>query len=130
MIKPFHLSIGVQSLDDSIEFFEKVLLSELTHRDPEDIYVNIDFFGNQITLKPIPDMNPSMKELHFGINLSLEEFDEVWNHVDLINYKGLVSKPKIVDESTNIERRKFYLKCPTGYLFEIKGYKSSDVIYC
>jgi hypothetical protein len=31
--------------------------------------------------------------------------------------------PKTVDAGTAMERRKMYVKCPTGYLFEIKGYK-------
>lgn len=119
---PFHLSIGVKSIDDSVGFFENVLQSTITHKDPSG-YVNVDFYGNQITLKLIPDINPEMRELHFGVNLSLEKFNKLSKQIMDTNYKGIMSEPKVVDEGTPLERRKMYVKCPTGYIFEIKGYK-------
>lgn len=125
MVKPFHLSIGVHSIEDSVHFFENVLKSKVTHRDPSG-YVNIDFFGSQISLKPIPKINPEMEELHFGVNLNLEEFSSLSNHILKTNYKGILAKPKVVDEGTSIERRKMYVKCPTGYIFELKGYQEPN----
>jgi extradiol dioxygenase family protein len=124
MHKPFHLSLGVQSINESIDFFEKVMNSKVVHRDPGEAYVNIDFFGSQVTLKPIPDINPEMRELHFGVNLNLDEFNEISQHILNSKYDGILSEPKIVDEGTEIERRKMFIKCPTGYIFEIKGYRS------
>lgn len=123
LLRAFHLSLGVHSLEESIHFFERVLDSKLTHRDPNGAYVNIDFYGSQISLKPIPDINPEMKELHFGVNLSLQEFEVVSQKILESGYKGMITQPKVVDEGQNIERRKMYVKCPTGYIFEIKGYQ-------
>lgn len=122
MAESFHLSIGVKSIEESVRFFEDILQSKTTHKDPTG-YVNIDFFGNQITLKPIPDINPHMEELHFGVNLTLTQFKEVCDHIIQTKYEGIIKEPITVDEGTSMERSKMYVKCPTGYIFEIKGYQ-------
>ena len=122
MQAPFHLSIGVHSLEESVSFFENVLKSKVVHRDPSG-YINIDFYGSQVTLKHIPDINISMPELHFGVNLPLSEFDQLAKNILSSGYNNIVMEPKTVDAGTSMERRKMYVKCPTGYLFEIKGYK-------
>lgn len=120
--RPFHLSIGVSSIEDSVNFFENILKSEVLHRDPSG-YVNIDFYGSQVTLKEIPNIKPELPELHFGVNLSLVEFDRLAAHIHQSGYYNKMTKPEIVDQGTPMERKKMYVKCPTGYLFEIKGYK-------
>lgn len=125
MTEPFHLSIGVKNIDESVRFFEDVLMAKTVHRDPSG-YVNIDFYGNQITLKHIPGIDPKMQELHFGVNLSLQQFDQVSTHIAGTNYAGIVAPAKTVDAGTKMERRKIYVRCSTGYLFEIKGYPRAN----
>ena len=121
-MKPtFHLSLGVPSIDESLAFFEGVLGLRVQHRDPSG-YVNIDFFGSQVTLKPVANIKPDLEELHFGVNLSLADFDVLATRVLASGYAGVVMAPKTVDAGTPMERKKMYLKCPAGYLFEIKGY--------
>lgn len=122
MNAPFHLSIGVNSIEDSVTFFENILTSKVLHRDPSG-YVNIDFFGSQVTLKSIPNIKPELEELHFGVNLSLIEFDKLAKKILTSEYKNIIMEPTVVDAGTPMERKKMYVKCPTGYLFEIKGYK-------
>ena len=107
----------------SIFFFSNILRSKMTHKDPSGKYVNIDFYGSQVTLKPIPGIKPDLKELHFGVNLGIAEFEDLANHILSTNDKGIIAKPVVVDAGTDMERRKMYVKCPTGYLFEIKGYR-------
>lgn len=51
MHQSFHLSIAVKSIDDSDRFFTDVLGNHILHKDPSG-YVNIDFFGAELTLKP------------------------------------------------------------------------------
>ena len=113
----------MRSIDDSVKFFEDVLKSKVVHRDPGGSYVNIDFFGNQVSLKPIADIDPVMRELHFGVNLDLQEFEQLSKHILASGYEGILAEPKIVDKNSDIERQKMYVKCPTGYIFEIKGYQ-------
>jgi extradiol dioxygenase family protein len=118
----FHLSIGVESIEDSVAFFTQALRAQVIHRDPSG-YVNIDLFGSQITLKNNPTIAPDLPDFHFGVNLSLQEFNELSAHV-LKNYGQYVAmKPEIWEAGTPMERKKMYLKCPTGYTIELKGYK-------
>ena len=122
-MKPeFHLSIGVQSIETSVDFFVQVMNARVLHRDPSG-YVNIDLFGAQVTLKHNDAINPDLPDLHFGVNLGLVEFDELAKHILESGYDDIVMRPKVVDADTPLERKKMYLKCPTGYLIELKGYK-------
>ena len=41
----FHLSIGVRSIEISVDFFAGVMKGKVLHRDPSG-YVNIDGAGN------------------------------------------------------------------------------------
>lgn len=122
MKSEFHLSIGVKSIETSVDFFVRVLTATVQHRDPTG-YVNIDLFGSQITLKRNEHINPEMPDLHFGVNLDLAEFDVLARNILESGYDDIVMKPKVVDPGTPLERKKMYLKCPTGYLIELKGYK-------
>ena len=118
----FHLSIGVRSVETSVDFFVGVMGGAVLHRDPSG-YVNLDLYGSQITLKQNESVSPDLPDLHFGINLGLTEFDALAMKILESGYDHIVMKPKVVDAGTSMERKKMYLKCPTGYLIELKGYK-------
>ena len=45
------------------------------HRDPSG-YVNIDFYGSQITIEHNPNIVSELADFHFGVNLSLQDFDQ------------------------------------------------------
>ena len=121
MTPRFHLSIGVRSIDESVDFFTRVLRGSVAHRDPSG-YVNVDLYGCELTLKPNKTINPQLDDLHFGVNLDVAEFEELARHVASVAPQSIVMPPKVVDAGTAIERRKMYLRCPTGYLIELKGY--------
>ncbi len=126
MNRPFHLSIGVKSIEDSINFFSELLGGKVMHRDASG-YVNIELFGSQITLKDNPTINPNLPDFHFGFNMSLQEFDDLSMRIMSKAADQVHMKPKIADGGTALERKKMYLKCPTGYLVELKGYNLSQV---
>jgi len=117
----FHLSIGVKSIEESVDFFVDALEGRVLHRDSSG-YVNIDLFGTQITLKPNSHITPDLPDFHFGINLELSEFDRLAEKILSKSRDKVVMEPKVVDAGTPLKRRKMYLKCPTGYLIELKGY--------
>jgi extradiol dioxygenase family protein len=121
MNTPFHLSIGVSSIGDSVNFFTEVLNGKVTHNEPA--YVNLELFGHQITLKPNETISPDRPDFHFGFNMTLMEFDRTAETVTTKFAKFVHMKPKVVDSGTSMERKKMYLKSPTGYLVELKGYQ-------
>ncbi|MCB0356819.1 MAG: hypothetical protein KDD40_07415 [Bdellovibrionales bacterium] len=55
--------------------------------------------------------------------MSLKEFDDLSEKVMAKAPDRVYMKPKVVDGGTPMERKKMYLKCPTGYLVELKGYQ-------
>ena len=117
------MSIGVKSLKESAHFFENVLGAKITHGDFTD-YINIDLFGNQISLNSNPTINPNLPDFHFGINLSLKEFKTLVEDISEHHSKWIHTPLRIVDEGTVMEKRKIELKCPSGYLIEIKSYSN------
>ena len=104
-----------------------MLKGSIQHRDPSG-YVNIELFGSQITLKSNMDVIPNLPDFHFGINLGLDKFDGLAKNILETAHASIIMAPEVVDAGTPMERKKMYLKCPTGYLIEIKGYKSKH--YC
>lgn len=120
----FHLSIGVKSLEESVDFFVRVLKATVQHRDPSG-YVNIIFSGAQITLKENTSIEANLPDFHFGVNLSLSEFDSLSKNILDLAPKSVFMPPKIVDPDTPMERKKMYVKCPNGYLIELKGYQQA-----
>jgi len=124
MRSEFHLSIGVRSIEESVDFFASVMEAKVMHRDASG-YVNIDLFGHQITLKDNPAIKANLPDFHFGINLDLDTFNRIAEKILETGRQHVAKEPEIWDAGTSIERKKMYLKCPTGYLIELKGYKSA-----
>lgn len=123
VLPSFHLSLPVRDLEESVEFFEQALQAKVTLRAPSG-YVNLDLFGTQITLKEDRNIVPAETDLHFGVNLPLDAFEQVARTAQHAAPKAVVAAVTVVDAGTPLERWKLYLRCPTGYLFEFKGYPS------
>ena len=117
MLPSFHLSLPVRSVEESAEFFT-VLGGSVVHRDPSG-YVNVDLFGVQLTLTPGDPGGGS--DFHFGVNLPAGDFDKIAQRLLADSRVEIVSPPHVVDAGTPMERRKMYVRCPSGYLVELKG---------
>ena len=115
----FHLSIGVKSLEASKKFYCDVLGAEITY---EGDYINLDLYGTQITLKNNANINVDLPDLHFGVNLPLDEFEKLEKKITNNHSNWIHTPAHILDKGTEMERHKLYLTCPSGYLIEIKGY--------
>lgn len=122
-IRPaFHLSLGVRSLDASVDFYVRLLNATVAHRDPSG-YVNLELFGAQLTLQQAAE-TAIPADFHFGFNLTMDEFERLAEHILGSGYQDVPMTPKVVDAGTPLERKKMYLRCPSGYLIELKGYAS------
>ncbi len=85
--------------------------------------MNIDLYDSQITLKHNPAISPELPDFHFGVNLTLAEFNRIVASVLERGRAFVAVKPEIWDAGTPLERKKMYLKDPSGYLIELKGYR-------
>ena len=116
----FHLSIGVRSLEESMEFFTGVLGAGIAHTDASG-YVNLEFGTAQLTLKLERELPVELPAFHFGINTDMSSFHSLEERVTRLAGDRIVSGPATVDAGTQRERRKLIVRCPSGYLVEIKG---------
>lgn len=116
----FHLSIGVSSLAESVEFFTEVLGARLAHTDPSG-YVNLEFGAAQLTLKQEDELPVDLPAFHFGINTDMPSFHRIEERVTQLAGDRIVSSATTMDAGTKLERRKMSVRCPSGYLVEIKG---------
>jgi len=124
-MKPsFHLSIAVRSIEESTEFFVRALGASVLHRDPTG-YVNVDVHGTELTLKESSDAVPVKEDFHFGINVDWNDFDELAKVIERECPANVLMTARVVDPGTPLERKKLYLRCPTGYVIELKGIKAS-----
>ena len=121
MEQPFHLSLGVKSLKEESDFFENVLGAKILNKDYSK-GVNIDAFGCQLYLEECENLKPDFPRFHFGFNFSMDDFDVIVQRMEK-HQEFVTMKPKVVDAGLSTERTKMYLKSPTGYMIEIKGYR-------
>lgn len=117
----FHLSLPVPHVERSVEFFTELLGGTVTHRDASG-YVNVDLLGVQLTL--VPGTPAPSDDFHFGLNVGLAELDAIAARLSTSSLAQVVSKPRVVDEGTGLERTKLVVRCPAGYLIELKGYRA------
>lgn len=116
----FHLSLPVRNLAAMKDFYTRVMQAAVTHED-ESGYINIDLGGAQVTLHEQAGMHAPSSDMHFGINLPVDEFIALAEHVRHTAADCIQVQPTIVDAGTSRERRKMFLRCPSGYLIEVKG---------
>ena len=115
----FHLSLDVRSLAESVAFYTQIPGACVTHRDASG-YVNLDILGCQLTLRENASATPC-DGMHLGVNLDLAAFDALAARLQANAELDIVMPPRVVDAGTPLERKKMYLRCPTGHLVEIKG---------
>ena len=125
-MKQFHLSIGVKSLKESAHFFEHVLGAKITYGDFTD-FININLFGNQLSLNKNPNINPNLVDFHFGINLPLKEFQNLEQDISKHHSKWIHSPLTVVDEGTEMEPKvsQRLFNSDKGVL-KLKGYTKQE----
>jgi extradiol dioxygenase family protein len=119
MIKPFHLSFVVPNLAIAKEFYIDVLACEVG-KDVGD-WLNILFFGHQVTIHQETAIMLSRPIDHFGVIMSKDEWLNTSNR---LTSNGIVFEmtPTIRNEGTDIESGKYLVKDPAGNLLEFKYY--------
>ena len=119
---PFHLAMYAKDLEETKTFYIDLLGASLAHED-EERWVNIEWFGHQLTFHEKPDMEIKEKnDFHWGFNVSRQEFETLANRVETTPELSFDMEPTWKGKGTDIERIKMYLKDPNGHLIEIKHF--------
>ena len=129
MKPPFHLAIGVSSLEKAREFYIDLLGAKEGRSD--SLWVDFNFFGHQLTCHLIKKKDAltefnlvdqqSIPIPHFGIIVSPEEFDKLKDKLEKAQTDFIV-KPYVRFKNRPGEQQTMFFKDPFGHFIEIKSY--------
>lgn len=124
MIKPFHLSFAVPDIEQAKEFYVDLLGCDIG-RD-NDNWVDILFFGHQVTVHQQNENMPAVAIDHFGPVLDKNEWLSISEKcaAEKVNF---ILAPSVKDEGTDTEEGKFIVNDPAGNVLEFKYYGSFDL---
>ena len=118
-----HLSIPVRDIDEAVAFYVQALGCQAARS--KDDFVDVWFFGMQVTLHDRPDeVAESQKpgSRHFGVTIGRDEFDTVVARLDAAGIDWLV--PVTTDDAgLPTEQTKGKVADPSGNVIEVKTYR-------
>ena len=118
--RPFHLSFVVSDLDAVRGFYVDVLGCEIG-RDLGD-WIDILFFGHQLTIHQENDREPAVAIDHFGLILDKPTWLGVAETCKTHSIEFAMD-PRIIGEGTESESGKYVVFDPAGNHIEFKYYK-------
>lgn len=117
---PFHLSLPVSSLEETISFYSTIFTCEVSDR--HKTWCNLNFYGNQLTVHEAEEQNfaPLLEFIHFGADVDLREFEAIFGRAQKLGARFKLEPT----ESTAAKgrRKKMILADPSGYDVEVKCY--------
>ena len=131
MSKPFHLAIPAGNLDIAIDFYKNVLECKLGNGE-KDKWIDIDFWGNELTLHKTNMKLPSERHdvdmgsvpvPHFGVHLDPKIFEKIKENLKK-NKIDYLDKPYTRFKDKKEEQETFFIKDPHGNVLELKTLKN------
>ena len=128
-LNPFHLAIPVSNLEESVAYYRDTL--GLREGRCSKKWADFDFFGHQLVCHVSDSINEQVtnpvdgEEVpvpHFGVVLSIEEFEEFLLQINDKNIDFII-KPTIRFKGEIGEQRTMFFKDPSGNAIEIKAFK-------
>ncbi len=134
-LNPFHLAIPVSNLEESIAYYRDIL--GLAEGRSSNKWADFDFFGHQLVChlsdniseqitNPVDDEEVPVP--HFGVVLSIEEFEEFLLQINDKNIDFII-EPTIRFKGEIGEQRTMFLRDPSGNAIEIKAFKDMDNLF-
>jgi len=122
MNNPFHLSIVVPELPLTEEFYVSFLGCK-KGRD-EGRWIDIIFFGHQLTIHQETELMKAHPIDHFGVILERDEWLSISQKAKSENIPFILFPTEKTNDDKS-ESGKFIIKDPAGNLIEFKFYKKS-----
>ena len=131
MSNPFHLAVPAGDLGVATKFYVDVLGCKLGNRE-EDKWVDVDFWGNELTLHKTEMKLPNERHdvdmgkvpvPHFGVHLDPQVFEKIKANIEKnkINY---LDKPYTRFDGKTEQQETFFIKDPHGNILELKTLKN------
>ena len=134
-LNPFHLAIPVSNLEESVSYYRDTL--GLLEGRSSKKWADFDFFGHQLVCHVSDSINEQVtnpvdgEEVpipHFGVVLSIEEFEEFLLQINDKNIDFII-KPTIRFKGEIGEQRTMFFKDPSGNAIEIKAFKDMSNLF-
>ena len=134
-LNPFHLAIPVSNLEESVAYYRDTL--GLREGRSSNKWADFDFFGHQLVCHVSDSINEQItnpvdgEEVpvpHFGVVLSIEEFEEFLLQINDKNVDFII-KPTIRFKGEIGEQRTMFFKDPSGNAIEIKAFKDMSNLF-
>ena len=134
-LNPFHLAIPVSNLEESVAYYRDTL--GLREGRSSNKWADFNFFGHQLVCHVSDGINEQVtnpvdgEEVpipHFGVVLSIEEFEEFLLRINDKNIDFII-KPTIRFKGEIGEQRTMFFKDPSGNAIEIKAFKDMDNLF-
>ena len=135
-LRPFHLAIPVMDLNESVDFYEKVLGCKRGRKDKQ--WVDYNLFGHQLVLHEDKNLinrehfnevdGKSVPIPHFGVVLEWGEFKSFSD--ELIQQKiDFQIAPYLRFEGEPGEQLTMFFYDPSGNALEFKSFKNSEQLF-
>ena len=136
MANIFHLAVPAGDLEISTKFYRDIL-GCATGNSEAGRWVDIDFWGNELTLHQSEESLPNVRHdvdmgavavPHFGVHLSQGDFDAVKARLEAHNI-SYIDPPYRRFEGNEFEQETFFIKYPNGNILEIKTMVNPEVLF-
>ena len=135
-LRPFHLAIPVMDLNESVDFYEKVLGCKRGRKDKQ--WVDYNLFGHQLVLHEDKNLinrehfnevdGKSVPIPHFGVVLEWGEFKSFSD--ELIRKKiDFQIAPYLRFEGEPGEQLTMFFYDPSGNALEFKSFKNPEQLF-
>ncbi|WP_380057535.1 VOC family protein [Falsihalocynthiibacter sp. SS001] len=135
MLTPFHLAYNVTDLDETREFYGKIL--GCTEGRSTETWVDYSFFGHQISLhlgKPFETKGTGrvgdhwVPMPHLGVVLSIEDWKALAAKLKKQSVDFLI-EPSLRFEGEPGEQATMFFRDPSGNPIEIKGFAEMGKVF-
>ena len=137
MANRFHLAISAGDLDVAMEFYCGLL--GCIKGNSERNWVDINFWGNELTLHATDPSKKQKSEIHsvdmgsvsvphFGVHLDTETFKNLKEKL-IENNVEFVNKPYLRFRDEELEQETMFIEDPHGNVLEIKTMKNPDLLF-
>ncbi len=131
-----HLAIPAGDLEKAKAFYSGVLVCESGNSE-EGRWVDIDFWGNELTLHQSEERLPTVRHdvdmgavavPHFGVHMSEEDFQALKQRIADAGLKYL-DEPYRRFIGTEFEQETFFIEDPNGNVLEMKTMVNPEVLF-
>ncbi len=130
MSNSFHLALPAGDLEKTERFYTEILGCKTGNRE-KDKWVDIDFWGNELTLHQTKMKLPRERHdvdmgnvpvPHFGVHLKKEIFNKIKSNLESKNI-SYIDKPYTRFKGTKFEQNTFFIEDPNGNVLELKTFE-------